>query len=253
MSSPKRTLHHKASSILQRFIFRRRSDPPQPISSVHPQPPPPPPTTPAVRSLDNNASRIVDEEDKENTVLCPICLEQKPLIECFTMHGCAHVFCMACMGTYVETRVHEGVISIRCPNFGCRATVEMDQVRSIVRLEVYYRWRRAVVRSSMVVLSEKQFYCPYKDCSALLTLDDHKREEEFLCPHCKRGCCAKCGVEWHKGLSCEEYQKSEAAEEGRREAAAFDALVKKERWQRCPACKFYVQKEKWGCHYIQCR
>ncbi|KAH9613883.1 hypothetical protein KSS87_021386, partial [Heliosperma pusillum] len=71
------------------------------------------------------------------------------------------------------------------------------------------------------------------------------------CPSCFRLFCAQCKVGWHNGIECAEYQKL-GKDERQNEDLMLRNLAKNKNWQRCPACKFYVEKSE-GCLYMKCR
>nr|GEV97123.1 zinc finger, C6HC-type [Tanacetum cinerariifolium] len=76
--------------------------------------------------------------------------------------------------------------------------------RSLVPKEVLDRWDNALCES--LIKGSEKFYCPFKDCSALLVDDGGEAVTSSECPHCNRLFCARCKVSWHAGMDCEEYQ-----------------------------------------------
>ncbi|XP_012852686.1 PREDICTED: probable E3 ubiquitin-protein ligase RNF217 [Erythranthe guttata] len=74
---------------------------------------------------------------------------------------------------------------------------------------------------------------------------------EAECPFCNRLFCARCSVTWHSGVDCEEFSKLRFDERGREDRMVHE-LAKKNQWQRCPRCKFFVERKE-GCLHITCR
>lgn len=74
---------------------------------------------------------------------------------------------------------------------------------------------------------------------------------EAECPSCHRLFCARCMVPWHDGVGCEEFQELGEDERGR-EDVMVRRLAGRERWQRCPQCRMYVEKSE-GCMFMKCR
>ncbi|KAG1334390.1 E3 ubiquitin-protein ligase RNF14 [Cocos nucifera] len=195
----------------------------------------------------SGAPQVVDE------FYCAICMESKPFHEGFGINGCSHKFCMGCVGLYVAAKVGENSTMIGCPDPGCKdGNLEPEMCRSILQREVFDRWGVVLCESA---LGTEKFYCPYKDCSALVSKEGGDGGEQAMtdaeCPHCKRVLCARCGVPWHDGIDCEQYQQLKEEERGR-EDLMLRQLAKGNRWQRCPKCKFYVEKIE-GCTFISCR
>ncbi|XP_010917393.2 uncharacterized protein [Elaeis guineensis] len=196
----------------------------------------------------SNTSQVVDE------FYCAICMESKPLHEGFDINGCSHKFCMDCVGLYIAAKVGENSTVIGCPDPGCKdGNLEPEMCRSILQGEVFDRWGVVLCESA---LGTAKFYCPYNDCSVLLSKEGSNNGGEQVmtdaeCPHCKRVLCARCGVPWHEGVDCEQYQQLEEDERGR-EDLMLRQLARGSKWQRCPKCKFYVEKIE-GCGFISCR
>lgn len=182
---------------------------------------------------------------------CEICVESKPAVESFQISGCRHSYCCDCVSKYIAAKLQDNLLSIGCPVSGCSGRLEPDQCRLILPREVFDRWGDALCEA--VVMRSKKFYCPYKDCSALVFLDEGEdvNMKESECPHCNRMVCVACGTQWHPEITCEEFRKLANNERGR-----DDILLKKmaesHKWARCPSCKFYIEKSQ-GCLYMKCR
>ncbi|KAI3908700.1 hypothetical protein MKW92_020972 [Papaver armeniacum] len=170
--------------------------------------------------------------------------------EAFEIKGCAHFYCSECIVRYVASKIQENVISIGCPEMNCQGVLEPEQCRSILPPEVFDRWGRA--QCEALILGEQIFYCPFKDCSAPLLVEEGQGEiVQSECPHCNRSFCAQCKVPWHDGIICAEFQRLDVDERGREDIMLME-VAKKNKWQRCPKCKFYVEKKS-GCSAIICR
>ncbi|VFQ94267.1 unnamed protein product [Cuscuta campestris] len=101
----------------------------------------------------------------------------------------------------------------------------------------------------MIQASEK-FYCPFKDCSALL-VDEKAEIEESECPECRRLFCAKCQVPWHSEISCSDFQELNLNERQREDIQMMNLAQGKE-WKRCPNCRIFVERIS-GCGFMSCR
>ncbi|KAJ0246361.1 IBR domain-containing protein [Hirschfeldia incana] len=208
---------------------------------------PPPPNTFLEKGQSSNSKR---KRPLSTFFDCEICVESKPAVESFRISGCSHSYCCDCVSKYIAAKLQDNLLSIGCPVSGCSGRLEPDQCRFILPREVFDRWGDALCEA--VVMRSKRFYCPYKDCSALVFLDeDGGNMTESECPHCNRLVCAACGTQWHPEITCEEFQKLAESERGR-----DDILLKKmaesHKWARCPSCKFYIEKSH-GCLYMKCR
>ncbi|KAK8951579.1 hypothetical protein KSP39_PZI003671 [Platanthera zijinensis] len=179
---------------------------------------------------------------------CEICTEPKYPEELLPIEGCSHTYCKICVSLYVASKVETNVVFIKCPSPDCiNGKLEPEMCSEILDDEVFDRWCMALCES---VVDDK-FYCPFKDCSALMINDKENVITDAECPHCSRLFCAQCMVPWHADFSCSEYQSLSKGERQHEDLMLMN-LAKKRQWQRCPKCKFFVEKTE-GCMFIKCR
>lgn len=200
--------------------------------------------------FEGNDEMVSEIDDPiEMTFLCEICADSKPQKEAFSIKGCSHSYCSDCMKTYVASKLQDGVSLINCPAPSCSGVLEPEYCREILPFEVFVRWGNLLCES--VILASQKFYCPFKDCSALLVDDGSEKVTMSECPSCFRMFCAQCRVGWHAGIECAEYQ-SLSKDERDKDDIMLRKLAKSKNWQRCPKCKYYVEKSE-GCLYMKCR
>ncbi|KAF8388677.1 hypothetical protein HHK36_025357 [Tetracentron sinense] len=181
---------------------------------------------------------------------CEICLEGKPTEEMFrNMITCSHSFCVDCISKYVAAKIHENINMVKCPDFHCKGVLEPDRCRSILPEEVFDRWDKALCES--LILASHRFYCPFKDCSAILLDEGEEVVTVSECPYCRRLFCAQCKVSWHAGIGCDEFQRLHEDDRKIEDLMVIE-LAKEKKWMRCPKCEFYVEKGE-GCSHISCR
>ncbi|KAM3239361.1 E3 ubiquitin-protein ligase RSL1-like isoform X1 [Capsicum annuum] len=209
-----------------------------------------------IKFLGSNISKIksifIDDDDVDHgKFTCDICYDEKSINEIFKIMGCSHSYCKECMAKYLGTKIQENISRISCPNVGCKGILEPYNCRSILPKHVFDRWGDALCEA--MILGSEKFYCPFKDCSALL-IDENGGDfvvTQSECPECRRLFCAKCKVGWHSGIVCEEFQKLNENERGKEDLQLMQ-LAKSQEWQRCPRCKFYVARTN-GCAQMKCR
>ncbi|GJV40100.1 zinc finger, C6HC-type containing protein [Tanacetum coccineum] len=181
---------------------------------------------------------------------CDICMDPKTESEMFrNTKVCRHMFCLECIRGHVSAKVTENISKVRCPDPNCKGVIGPEVCRSIVPREVLHRWEKALCES--LIIGAEKFYCPFKDCSALLVDDVGETVTSSECPHCNRLFCAQCKVTWHSGMSCSKYQSLGKDERDPCDIMLMN-LAKNEKWKRCPNCHFYVEKNT-GCEHISCR
>ncbi|KOM57007.1 hypothetical protein LR48_Vigan11g003900 [Vigna angularis] len=180
---------------------------------------------------------------------CGICMDAKSGEEMFKNQNCSHLYCVDCIGGHVAAKIQENISMVKCPEPKCKEVIEPENCRSIIPKEVFDRWENALCEN--VVLESQKFYCPFKDCSAMMICDEGEIVTISECPHCNRLFCAQCKVSWHAGIDCSEFNALEHDERGREDLLVLD-LAKNKSWRRCPKCRFYVEKNE-GCSHISCR
>lgn len=137
---------------------------------------------------------------------CSNCSQNKPLSDLLFAKICHHSFCSTCSAIYVSEMVGFNAAAIACPSPGCKGGVfEPELCEPVIAREVFDHW----CLSLCVAAVEAKFYCPFKDCAALLADERGGREVIAMaeCPHCRRLFCAQCESAWHEGMSCENFQR----------------------------------------------
>ncbi|XP_015887437.3 E3 ubiquitin-protein ligase RSL1 [Ziziphus jujuba] len=190
---------------------------------------------------------------------CEICAEKKQTEGMFNNNNnnnnkCAYSFCTDCIIKHISIRVqHNKFINsstVSCPGFDCLDHVlELEACSSFLPKQVIEEWDEALCESA--IFGSDKFYCPFKDCSAMLIIDGEEAITQCECPICHRLFCATCYIPWHSGVDCEEFQRMNEDERGREDLMVKE-LAKEKNWKRCPHCKYYVEKTE-GCLHITCR
>ncbi|KAI3463506.1 hypothetical protein Pfo_020169 [Paulownia fortunei] len=206
------------------------------------------------REVGESSEKDSREVGESSQPLCEICAERKDIGEMFPVQSCTHQFCTECITKHISIKIQKRTVvnheRFTCPGSDCKGVLEIDTCREIVPKDVLSMWDEAICES-MIVPSQK-FYCPYKSCSALLVNDsDQEVIKEAECPFCRRLFCVQCHVPWHAGVDCEEFSKLSENERGREDLLVHE-LAKLNKWQRCPRCKFFVEKNQ-GCLHMTCR
>ncbi|VFQ87136.1 unnamed protein product [Cuscuta campestris] len=183
--------------------------------------------------------------------ICAICFDEKPVSDRFKYSECNHIFCVPCLTKYAATQMHQNILKIICPNPNCSSELKPIHFQTSLPPEVIDRWE--TVRCESLIAESQKTYCPFKDCSVLLVDDGGEVVTSAECPSCHRLFCAQCRVPWHGMMTCQEYQKAKRSCKNERELdSKFFKLAEKESWQKCPMCKFFVQRHS-GCEHIRCR
>ncbi|XP_010489826.1 PREDICTED: probable E3 ubiquitin-protein ligase RNF217 [Camelina sativa] len=196
-----------------------------------------------------------DPVEPSSRMFCMICMDQKPSSDIFRgTTNCAHSYCTDCTVRYVATKIKDNAARIKCPDVECTSLIEPYACRDLIPKDVFDRWEKILCES--LISSWDKFYCPFKDCSAMMVNDGggDANVTQTECPSCHRLFCVKCKVTWHAGIGCEEFQKygNTKKKSSDEEDALLVQMAKNKQWRRCPKCKYYVDKV-YGCLHINCR
>nr|XP_027126112.1 probable E3 ubiquitin-protein ligase RNF217 [Coffea arabica] len=153
--------------------------------------------------------------------------------------------------THVEAKIQENIHMITCPTLTCDHIIQPFSLRGIIPEIVFARWEKAW--NEATIPDSQKFYCPFKDCSAMLLNDDKKGKmiRQSECPVCRRLFCARCYVPWHGGFNCKQFQKLKVNERGSDDLKVH-VLTKEKKWTKCPNCNYVVDKVA-GCIHMTCR
>ncbi|XP_010263392.1 PREDICTED: E3 ubiquitin-protein ligase RNF144A-like [Nelumbo nucifera] len=177
---------------------------------------------------------------------CEICMEKKPAGEMFTNETCSHrCYCRDCIGKHIAAKVEDNVYKVKCPMLICKGVLEPSCCRSLVPEQVFDRWVN--LHSEPSVTPERRWIpCPFKDCAKMLEV---AQGTDIKCKHCQRSLCSVCGLQWHSGHGCEEFQRLSHEE---KDDLMMKELAKNKGWGECPGCGIFVERVE-GCLRITCR
>ena len=218
-------------------------------------------TVPADKSTPNLST--------ENTMLeCDTCTNVISVSELLTIPrdaSCKHptiTSCKECVKIYIQTQTQSvSLDSIKCPKFGCFATLSHHQMIQYASPDVFDRYSEYIAKKSIEQMAE-YYPCASPGCSAggLCFPEDQASNSFVTCNKCGTRTCMTCDTLWHPNLSHEQnlLKIKEAEEEKRpakekRDEAASKAMVSKESTP-CPGkgCGARIKKTG-GCDHMTCK
>nr|XP_025884799.1 probable E3 ubiquitin-protein ligase RNF217 [Solanum lycopersicum] len=158
---------------------------------------------------------------------------------------CVHPFCIDCITTYISVKLVDNIVEIPCPFPNCNHFLDPIGCRNLMDSDLFDKWSEKLCEYSVLGLT--RCYCPYQNCSALILDECGGVATLSKCPNCKRLFCFRCKLPWHAGFQCEESGALRDEND-----FTFGMLAEREKWQRCPKCRSFVQLSE-GCRYITCR
>ncbi|XP_043694509.1 probable E3 ubiquitin-protein ligase RNF217 [Telopea speciosissima] len=195
-----------------------------------------------------NPDSLGKSEDVEvSSLACEICIEPMTLNKKFeNKKRCVHPFCVDCIAKYIEVKVEDREPNVPCPALNCEKLLDPLSCHQILpSTGLFEKWCDLLCEST--VLRLENAYCPFPTCSTLILNECQENITRSECPNCKKLVCFQCKLPWHAGFGCEE--TGEMTEEN---DFLFGELVERNKWRRCPGCKYHVERNE-GCQNIKCR
>ncbi|CAF1320817.1 unnamed protein product, partial [Adineta ricciae] len=201
--------------------------------------------------LDNfsQLSGHVDEKKSADTTnTCPICAcdFDSP----YALQQCGHTFCRSCLtayfDTYFDVTISSDAFKLSCPLQNCNAVC---LIRDIVSILGFERMTRLAMIAFQIYIRRGEnnlAQCMGIDCKQVYRLSD--RSSMYFCDQCIKVYCTPCEVEYHTGMTCEQFQKLHNDKD---EDAILQYNLGKSSCKACPKCRTPIDKYA-GCHAVKC-
>ncbi|XP_023195537.1 E3 ubiquitin-protein ligase RNF14-like [Xiphophorus maculatus] len=150
---------------------------------------------------------IHDAEQKQKVFAatpfdCGVCFSSRLGSECVQLYECGHIFCLACLDEFWKAQITEGnVRGVTCPQVDCSATPTPAQVKSLVGEELFHRYDRLLLQSTLDVMPDIT-YCPRLTCGSAVILE--KSSPAAMCSVCSFAFCVDCKKTYHGASKCYE-------------------------------------------------
>ncbi|CAL5088197.1 unnamed protein product [Urochloa decumbens] len=197
-------------------------------------------------------------DDEVPQFICGICMETLPILDLFHGMQCDHRFCVECMATYIEGRVHAGEVPVPCPDLSCKAkdageedddngrrlSLHPEECKKSIDFAAFGSWGDRLTENA--IPQSRRAYCPNRRCGVMLEATGGKTPALAFCPACGHPMCATCGLDWSKDDSGQ-HDCTEGPS-----ATLVKKLAEERRWKQCPMCKMVVERT-YGCNVMRCR
>ena len=202
----------------------------------------------------NRKSKI---EEKPKMETCIFCIEEfnineivNPKLECNKhIHG-------KCFATYIEEELNNNRFPIKCPicqkedRHEINYKILLDCLLLNDKDNLSKKLEAVSLNYLAVTNPESVTFCPTPGCNYIVYYD--RNEYHLNCPLCMKSYCLKCKTEWHKDLTCEEYQyQIRKKDEEVINDQKFGDYLRGNNCKQCPRCKRWVEKID-GCDHITC-
>ncbi|XP_064834814.1 E3 ubiquitin-protein ligase RNF14-like [Oncorhynchus masou masou] len=129
---------------------------------------------------------------------CGICFMEKLGSGCLCFKECQHVYCKTCMTEYFQIQIRDGNVQcLNCPEPKCTSLATPSQVKLLVGEELFARYDRLLLQSSLDLMADV-VYCPRQSCCQAVMVEPDTTMG--ICPACQYAFCTLCKRGYH-GLS----------------------------------------------------
>uniref|UniRef100_A0A673CP08 RBR-type E3 ubiquitin transferase n=1 Tax=Sphaeramia orbicularis TaxID=375764 RepID=A0A673CP08_9TELE len=189
---------------------------------------------------------------------CGVCFMCWLGSECVQIPQCGHVFCRSCLTEFCRLQITEGnVRDITCPQADCDATPTPAQVRSLVGEELFNRFDRLLLQSTLDYMSDVS-YCPRRSCGSVVIVE--KSGSMAMCSVCSYAFCVLCKKTYHGTEDCQKMNKDRRrlleSRYGRCNLVVTMESRLSQEWiavtcKNCPYCFSRIEKNG-GCNRMTC-
>ncbi|XP_068449398.1 E3 ubiquitin-protein ligase RNF14-like [Clinocottus analis] len=131
---------------------------------------------------------------------CGVCFMGFLGSDCVQLPECGHIFCKACLTKFCTLQITEGnVKAVRCPEADCSATPTPSQVKCLVGEELFSRYDRLLLQSTLDRMADV-VYCPRHVCGSAVIVE--KSSTAAQCSVCGFAFCVTCKKTYHGTDNC---------------------------------------------------
>lgn len=188
----------------------------------------------------------------ENTVECPICLDDVDQSQCAGL-TCNHTVCLDCWSGYVKNAAKSrSCFRLKCPMDGCEVAATTTRLCKLgieaKALNVLERRQKKFRLVNYVESSRDYQMCLGPDCELVQRMHmDKKKLSDIKC-RCGHVYCVRCLQDGHRPCPCD---IAEAwVQKATSEAENMQWILA--RTKKCPKCRVPIEKNQ-GCNHMTCR
>lgn len=183
---------------------------------------------------------------------CPVCF--CPVTDPVNL-PCGHDYCRTCLqhllraatsGNFSQLEcIAESQIEVSKKNASCGGAIPYHIIRDLLSPTEEKKLFEASFTSHIHARPNEFRYCPTPDCQVIYRPGE--KGTILQCPSCLSRICAACHVEFHEGLTCEEYHENTSGG-----LDSFNKWRLEHNVKPCPNCRTNIEKID-GCNHMTCR
>ncbi|KAI2463251.1 hypothetical protein F4781DRAFT_426507 [Annulohypoxylon bovei var. microspora] len=181
---------------------------------------------------------------------CIVCSDDKRVSEMPNKRritvSCEHdsTICKECVGSWIASSMDSVTWDrLKCPE--CPQLLKYENVRAFATREIFERYDMLAAKAFLASMPDF-IWCLNPRCDSGQIYQTGC--ERARCHECKHSLCVRHNVPWHKGETCEEYERRTRKQ--RKNDKASEKHVK-EITKPCPGCNRNVHKYT-GCDHVTC-
>ncbi|XP_059197337.1 E3 ubiquitin-protein ligase RNF14-like isoform X2 [Centropristis striata] len=131
---------------------------------------------------------------------CGVCFVVWLGSDCVQLPECGHIYCKTCLAEFCKLQITEGnVKGVTCPMPDCSGFPTPAQVRSLVGEELFSRYDRLLLQSTLDFMADV-VYCPRRSCGSAVIVE--KASTAAMCFVCSFAFCVTCKRTYHGKDAC---------------------------------------------------
>jgi len=163
--------------------------------------------------------------------------------------SCNHQVCRGCAKGHIESGINSKQFPMRCPGSAeCKNELDFETCMIVLDEEFQARLLNLSLNSFAENNGGTVKRCIRPNCDGFVEVEGNLRH--CVCPKCDLNWCCECQVDWHIGLTCNQFDNWRKENDHADERT--QTLIRTAGWKICPSCKNAVEKSS-GCNHMRCR
>ena len=160
-----------------------------------------------MKTIKLQEDKFLLEEEKNNS--CAICYN--PMFdeggedngEAYLLESCVCVMHKDCIAAHIDASLKKGTFEFRCPRSECRKILPDSDLEQLLTPEMFALKGKMSVNA--VISSHGDIKrCMTPNCEYAVVMEEG--QYKLTCELCKKVYCLDCKVEFHEGISCNDWK-----------------------------------------------
>lgn len=180
-------------------------------------------------------SNLLGPDNSE--IECDICRQPIPEDDLLPLDDCGHLLHAACINEHIMAQVMSMTFPVTCPLSNCRMEISSLDLQERLSADDLALYEQNSFTYYVQQHTGDLMNCPTPKCSFVFAWSGDG--PEFQCPLCHKQYCLTCRVDWHSGLTCEQFNLRATAPQL---DSTHSSLANKKRFKQCLYCLHLVER-----------